>query len=175
MFWSFQTYNCIYCQRVFIDPQDFSSHIKSHIEVMEAAEAKLLNRPLLQQKDVKLPELVYICDLCPQQFRAKHYIDFHMKSHLKLFACENRNLAMHKVNTKKPTKEFRCPECSRVFGAGYRLVRHMNALHLKTEFPCFECEFKGKTNEELKKHIRIHSKAYLRVISVLNNVKDKIF
>lgn len=111
------------------------------------------------------------CDLCPDKFKTKYYIYLHMQSHLNLFACQNRSVIS--VRTRK----VKCLKCHRIFGTVERMKLHMQnrVSCYQVDYPCKNCNFIGKTYGELRNHKSIHSKSYLEIISVLQNVKDKIF
>jgi Zinc finger, C2H2 type len=68
---------------------------------------------------------------------------------------------------------IKCLLCNRPFSAEVTFRQHMRRVHQL--FPCWHCSHQAKTETDLKIHNRSHSQAYQRVISVLKDVKDKIF
>lgn len=177
-------YQCINCNKEFINQRSYNSHIKNNI--------------CQQNNDI------YTCDKCEKEFRLKRYYDNHIskctykKKELIQYTCE---LCNEQVNSKaklkahqtqhvnngeckcnKCNKEFKiffafmnhiktcngvvqkqyvCKHCGEIFEQGYRLATHVSVKHSKSKgLQNFECPFCNKkmycNKGAYKMHVNMH-------------------
>jgi KRAB domain-containing zinc finger protein len=144
-------FKCHYCKGVFNSQESLSNHIANY-------------HPKKFQ-----------CDLCVRDFSTKEQIKTHMKEHLRLFSISlpvYRRIVKNKIMM---VKKIKCSMCDQMYSRKDRLRDHMCRVHFKKRFSCWQCSYQAGTEKDLRMHGRSHSEAYQRVISVLNDVKDKIF
>lgn len=115
----------------------------------------------------------FFCDLCPQKFKVKRDIQFHVKKYhiqgdevrerFQCEFCDNSYLTMwalrHHFTMQHAdiSKDFIC-HCGAAFKTKLRLNYHKKVVHNKGEFPCEIC---NKTYSSLP-NLRLHNAQFHR-------------
>lgn len=113
----------------------------------------------------------FFCDHCPQKFKVKRDIQYHVKKHMQheyreryqCQYCENSYLTMwalrHHFTMQHAdiTKDFIC-DCGAAFKTKLRLNYHKKIVHNKGEYPCEIC---NKTYSSLP-NLRLHNAQFHR-------------
>lgn len=119
----------------------------------------------LISKHISQPK-IYKCFSCSYTTKHKQLLQYHSKSHSKLFACKKcdkryavpQNLKFH-LKTHEGIKDFECKVCLKVYSRRDCLKDHIRKTHL-TDIKLFNCEicsYVGKTRNALWNHNRIHT------------------
>lgn len=166
-------FQCHYCFKIFGEKGNLTQHISIHIRAMKKpcpickklfVKSRLRQHLAMTHKAKK----IYQCDMCPMKVKTKVNLEHHMYSHKKPFECkickkrfsELRYFNEHKMTHKDP-HPFKCTKCPGAYTRFTSLHRHMQTAHSESRnFPCKQCKYRGKTQDDLTTHIKSHTKAY---------------
>ncbi|OWF50868.1 zinc finger protein 813-like [Mizuhopecten yessoensis] len=154
---------CDQCGKKFLSV----AYLKTHIETMHSVEKK----PIKKQ---------FLCHLCPNSFRDKHFFHSHMLrahevappadlklhrcTHCDFFTVQKSHLRKHMRHHSTGAKEYECNSCGKKFLTEDCLGRHMQRHQMKDEFcPIPGCGYSTKYKSNLKNHVaRIHTQKDLK-------------
>jgi uncharacterized C2H2 Zn-finger protein len=68
------------------------------------------------------------------------------------------NLGNHQQRVHQATKNFKCPDCEKLFKTNSDLKQHSVSHSEARNFECLECGKLFRTNSELQQHQKTHSK-----------------
>ncbi|XP_033754853.1 zinc finger protein 84-like [Pecten maximus] len=154
---------CDQCGKKFLSV----AYLKTHIDTMHSTEKK----PIKKQ---------YLCHLCPNSFRDKHFFHSHMLrahevappadlklhrcTHCDFFTVQKSHLRKHMRHHSTGAKEYECNSCGKKFLTEDCLGRHIQRHQMKDEFcPIPGCGYSTKYKSNLKNHIaRIHTQKDLK-------------
>ncbi|XP_072934304.1 uncharacterized protein [Epargyreus clarus] len=122
----------------------------------------------LEEPDLNGPTTLH-CEICAKQFdNAKKYYG-HLRVHSKdyVWKCDKcpdqkfstkQQLMKHSLSHKPLARVWKCPQCTMVFEALWRLQQHLFAKHLHyMPHKCDQCEKAFHKLSDLKKHQDVHS------------------
>ncbi|XP_047522055.1 zinc finger protein 184-like [Pieris napi] len=129
--------------------------------------AQFLTDGPLEEPDLNGPTTL-LCEICKKKFdNAKKYYG-HLRVHSKdnLWVCDKcpnqkfsikQNLMKHYLTHKPLARVWKCPQCSMVFEALWRLQQHLFSKHLNYRpHKCDVCDKSFLKASDLKKHKDIH-------------------
>ncbi|XP_060077039.1 zinc finger protein 658B-like [Ylistrum balloti] len=154
---------CDQCGKKFLSV----TYLKTHIDTMHSEEKK----PIKKQ---------FLCHLCPNSFRDKHFFHSHMLrahevappadlklhrcTHCDFFTVQKSHLRKHMRHHSTEAKEYECNSCGKKFLTEDCLGRHIQRHQMKDEFcPIPGCGYSTKYKSNLKNHVaRIHTQKDLK-------------
>ena len=78
----------------------------------------------------------YTCDICSKKFQGPSKLDSHMNGvHLNL-------------------KPYKCEKCEKAYSHPSNLLAHVKADHDKIRHQCDFCDYKGRNNAAVMRHIK---------------------
>lgn len=165
-------FRCDFCPKEFSYFKGYEQHIEIHFDekkyTCDICGKKLVGKRMSQHMRVTHGETKFKCDLCPRKFKVLVQIKAHMKTHLKPWSCkichkkfsESRYFSEHVLGHENQNP-FSCKICDSSYTRKTSLWRHMKTAHSEARnFPCSECKYRGKTQDDLTTHQKSHSKAY---------------
>ncbi|CAK1541754.1 unnamed protein product [Leptosia nina] len=133
--------------------------------------AQFLTDGPLEEPDLNGPTTLH-CEICKKKFdNAKKYYG-HLRVHSKdnLWTCDKcpnqkfsvkQNLMKHSLTHKPLARVWKCPQCTMVFEALWRLQQHLFAKHLDYRpHKCDLCDKSFLKASDLKKHKDVHDGVY---------------
>lgn len=154
---------CDQCGKKFLSV----AYLKTHIDTMHSTEKKTIKKQ-------------YLCHLCPNSFRDKHFFHSHMLrahdvappadlklhrcTHCDFFTVQKSHLRKHMRHHSAGAKEYECNTCGKKFLTEDCLGRHIQRHQMKDECcPIPGCGYSTKYKNNLKNHIaRIHTQKDLK-------------
>lgn len=172
-------FECKICQKRVSEKWILERHIRTHDE--SQVECKICAKSMKNSECLnvhmkfwhtnKESRQKYLCDECGKGFRAKTFLDQHMRVHTgeRPYACAEcdyksktpgalrRHMETHSTASVRP---FECSQCKKAFSNKIALNRHGRWVHVTEKpFACTFCEKKFAVKEYLKRHLRKHSGA----------------
>lgn len=169
-----KSFRCDWCSKLFYNISNINQHVaihrketkvkcdfcgKSYVKIRLNQHIRLVHTE---------SQLSFRCDHCCHDAKTKLQLEYHMNVHFKPFQCEvcnkkfseERYFKEHKLNHDSPNP-FGCEKCDKAFTRKTSLSRHMRTAHSsKRNYRCKLCDYRGKTQDDLTIHTKIHSKAF---------------
>ena len=166
-------YGCIICEHKSKTKGDLKKHVlQVHTAKPETCElCKKVVKRLYRHNYKQHREKRFQCKICEDKFAENNQLKKHMSRHInEQHTCLNcpesfssfRNLTHH--NQSKHNRDIVavdahiCNKCQKSFSDKGNLENHKKRVHVLRKFECVICSSKFKTNPDLNKHRRGHTK-----------------
>ena len=144
-------YSCCYCNYTCMKSKNLSKHKQEIHEIFPLGEPK---------KVVELP-----CKKCDYKTSEIHDMKIHMFTHRKGLSCNKCDFKTGGNEKREMRRELsvhrhqehmrKCSKCAFVSKVKGDSTRHMLQAHkVPIVFPCPECDYKAKTQENLDRHVK---------------------
>ena len=157
-------------------PQQFYCHVSNHAEELRGKEIKC-NWQNCKKTDGSVSKLkehmrshsqerLVGCPTCGGLFANRvKFLDHCKRQHVSnedSFTCTNcgKKFALERLlrdHMRSHINHYKCPQCDMTCPTPSSLSNHMRYKHMKDKpFSCEFCNYKGKTQHDVKGHMRIH-------------------
>ena len=172
-------FQCLHCYRVFTSPYLMSEHLRITADdqltcVLFCSDgAKIRKQTLGFVLGDILHQNVHLCSKCGRTFEKPSLLDKHVckyddavrKFHCEVcsatFNCKN-NLQTHvRCRHSSPQNNVHvCHKCGKEYFTCKALKYHLDITHGRERVPCPLCQKEISSKYRLKRHMKVHSKAY---------------
>jgi KRAB domain-containing zinc finger protein len=160
--------SCEICQKL-VKPRCLYRHMKIHTKpfACDLCNKKFSRKQCLDAHKLTHAGRKFICDLCSSEFSHKQNLRRHIEeNHLSVVTIlncsecpyESKSSKNFRKHEKIHNKQFACKICDKKFATQWILNQHI-AVHSDVKaFKCNQCNYSGKTKNNLYSHKRTHSK-----------------
>lgn len=171
-----EIYHCRYCDVVFIDSVECTSHEERNHDPQFPFECVICHHfksdthhtLIAHIKHAHSPDKPHVCSQCKKFFIRRADLRKHTFVHagIRLYSCEickksfthKTNLNKHKRthSSTEPVKTLKCTLCPRAFVSQLDLSRHLEIHMDRTAMICKHCNQAFLEREELDAHLKTH-------------------
>ncbi|KAG8188839.1 hypothetical protein JTE90_004650 [Oedothorax gibbosus] len=146
------------CTRTFSDAHKVKDHLRSHTQEklvacptcggMFASRTKFFDHIQRQQVNTDSKTELYACEYCPKKLNSERLLRDHMRHHV---------------------NHYKCPFCDMTCPTPSGMANHITYRHSKEKpHSCQYCDYRGKSESDLRKHLESHSNAPTYKCSIEN-------